>query len=472
MKLDSRSMQTRLKEIPAVREVLEREAFRRLREEQGVARWLLLRAVQNVLDRQRNEILGEEREQVEPPDGLETLVLREVAKLRLPHLRPVVNATGVIIHTNLGRAPLAGEALNAIGTVARGYSNLEYNLGEGRRGLRYHHVERLLCELTGAEAALAVNNNAAAVLLALRVLARGKEVIVSRGELVEIGGSFRIPEIMTESDASLVEVGTTNRTHLRDYENAITPSTGLILKVHPSNYRIQGFHKEVSLSELVDLGRKSGLPVMQDLGSGCLVDPQAMGLPGETTVREVVDSGVDLLTFSGDKLLGGPQAGILLGREPVMRSVQTHPLIRALRMDKLTLAALEATLNLYRDPYEAQKKVPVLSMLTEKRDTLRRRARDLARKLKERLPAGFTVRVLAATALAGGGSLPAEGLAGAAVGVKSVSHASHEILSRLRKATVPVIARIEKDEVLLDVRTLLKGDAARVVRAFCESFSG
>ncbi len=472
MKNKPGTRQGRLQGIPPVHELLGRPALQRLQEAGGVERWTVRKAVQGVLERQRREILGGGRERVDTPEQLEGLILLEIRRLQVQSLRPVINATGVIVHTNLGRAPLAREALEAMHEVARGYSNLEYNLEEGRRGLRYHHLEGLLCELTGAEAALVVNNNAAAVLLALRVLAQGREVIVSRGELVEIGGSFRIPEILSESGATLVEVGTTNRTHLRDYEKAVRSTTGLILKVHPSNYRIEGFHQEVQLEELVALGRRHGLPVMQDLGSGSLLDARMLGLSGEPTVQDVVNTGLDLVTFSGDKLLGGPQAGILLGRAAVMKAVQTHPLIRALRMDKLTLAALESTLLLYRDARAARKKIPVLTMLSEERDTLRRRARALTVRLKAVGLPGFSFRVCNATARAGGGSLPTEGLAGAAVAVKSSSHPCQEIIARLRRAPVPVIARIEKDEVLLDMRTLRKGEPARVADAFREVFGG
>jgi len=464
------SGQGRLRAIPPVCELLDRPALRRMQEDSTVPRWTVRKAVQGVLERQRREILSGTREQVDGPERLEALILIEVRRLRTQSLRPVINATGVIVHTNLGRAPLAREALDALQEVAAGYSNLEYDLKEGRRGLRYRHLEGLLCELTGAEAALVVNNNAAAVLLALRVLARGREVVVSRGELVEIGGSFRIPEILAESGATLVEVGTTNRTRLGDYENAVGPATGLLLKVHRSNYRIQGFHQEVGLEELVALGRRKGVAVMQDLGSGCLLDARMLGLSGEPAVRDVVNTGLDVVTFSGDKLLGGPQAGILLGRAPVMKTVQTHPLIRALRMDKLTLAALESTLLLYRDPHAARTRIPVLAMLAEDRDALRRRARALAAKLRAEGLTGFSFRACASTAKAGGGSLPAENIPGAAVAVNSLSHPCHEILARLRQASVPVVARIEKDAVLLDMRTVRKGDSVRVVDAFREVF--
>jgi len=390
-------------------------------------------------------------------DRTQEQVLREARRLLLRSLRPVVNATGVLLHTNLGRAPLAEEAVRALQEVSVGYSNLEFNLDTGKRGLRYEHVEELLCSLTGAESALVVNNNAAAVYLALRVLARGKGVIVSRGELIEIGGSFRIPDILQESDAALVEVGTTNRTHLKDYEQAIGSSTGLLLKVHPSNYRVIGFHKEVSTEELVALGRRYGLPVMEDLGSGCLVDPGVPGLAKEPLVADVLRTGVDLVTFSGDKLLGGPQAGILLGRREALERIQRHPLNRVLRIDKLTLAALEVTLLLYRDPRTARTRIPSLAMLSVPEGTLRRRAQNLAKSLRQNLPGSFAVSVRAVTGRTGGGSMPMDSIPGVGVCLRSTDFPAEEILARLRRGTPPVIARIEQEEVILDVRTLQRG---------------
>ena len=350
MESDTQTAQSILKRLPAVHEILDGSEIKRAEQAERLPRWALRQAARHVLDRQREEILRGDRLEPESLDQTHEQVLREARKLLLRSLRPVVNATGVLLHTNLGRAPLAEEAVRALQEVSAGYSNLEFDLDTGKRGLRYEHVEGLLCSLTGAESALVVNNNAAAVYLALRVLAKGKGVIVSRGELIEIGGSFRIPDILQESDATLVEVGTTNRTHLKDYEQAIGSSTGLLLKVHPSNYRVMGFHKEVSTEELVALGRRYGLPVMEDLGSGCLLDPGVPGLTNEPLVADVLRTGVDLVTFSGDKLLGGPQAGILLGRREALERIQRHPLNRVLRIDKLTLAALEVTLLLYRDP--------------------------------------------------------------------------------------------------------------------------
>jgi L-seryl-tRNA(Ser) seleniumtransferase len=465
MQDDAKAIQSILRHLPAVHDILDGPEIRRAGQKEALPRWALLQAARGFLERQREEILRGERSGPEPPESAAEAILAEARRLARPSLRAVVNATGVLLHTNLGRAPLAEEALRAIEEVARGYSNLEFNLETGKRGLRYEHVEGLLCSLTGAESALVVNNNAAAVHLALRVLARGKEVLVSRGELIEIGGSFRIPDILRESDATLVEVGTTNRTHLKDYEKAVGPSTGLLLKVHPSNYRVVGFHKEVSTEELVDLGRRCGVPVMEDLGSGCLVDPGTPGPARDPLVADVLRAGVDLVTFSGDKLLGGPQAGILLGRRAVIERIQRHPLNRVLRIDKLTLAALEATLLLYRDPQRSRSRIPILAMLCLPPAALRSRAQRLARRLRETLPPCFSVSVGPVTGRTGGGAMPADPIPGVGVRLSCADIPADEILSGLRRATPPVIARIEQDEVVLDVRTLRRGEDRLVVQA-------
>lgn len=457
-----------LRRLPAVHELLNNPRIQDGMRGAGIPRWALKRAARTVLDRRRDRIRTGDGE--DPAADIPDEVLAEACGLALPTLRPVVNATGVLLHTNLGRAPLASEALAAITAAARGYSNLELNLDTGKRGLRYHHVEGILCELTGAEAALVVNNNASAVYLALCVLARGKEVIVSRGELVEIGGSFRIPDILRESGATLIEVGTTNRVRLADYERAVGSSTGLLLKVHPSNYRVVGFHGAVGAEELVGLGRRRGLPVMEDLGSGCLADPGVLGFRDEPSVRQALGTGVDLVTFSGDKLLGGPQAGILLGRGEILKAVQSHPLNRVLRIDKLTLAALEATLRLYREPAQALRQVPALAMLTTPAETLRRRARRLAVRLRRLLPEGFAVSVRRTVARAGGGSVPLEEIPGVAVAVTCDRWSAQEMLVRLRQASVPVIARLERDVVILETRTLQRGEERLVSRAFEEAF--
>ena len=326
-------------------------------------------------------------------------------------LRPVVNATGIVIHTNLGRSLLPEEALARLQTVCRGYSNLEYDLQSGERGSRHVHAEAILRELTGAQAALVVNNNAGAVFLILNTLARGREVVVSRGQLVEIGGSFRIPDVMSSSGAILREVGTTNRTHLKDYVSAITDQTALLMKVHTSNYRIVGFTKEVPLNELATLGRERGLPVVEDLGSGCFINLTQFGLHGEITVQETVRAGADLVTFSGDKLLGGPQAGIIVGRKDLIERCRKNPITRALRVDKMTLAALDATLRLYRDERQALEKIPTLTMIALSPEELNGRAKQLASAIQGAdRKAALRVEVRRSFSQVGGGSLPAQDL--------------------------------------------------------------
>jgi L-seryl-tRNA(Ser) seleniumtransferase len=367
----------------------------------------------------------------------------------------VLNATGVVIHTNLGRPCLPETALEQIREVAAHYSTLEYDLSRGARGSRQDHLEGLLKEITGAEAALAVNNNAAAVLLTLNTLARGKEVIISRGQLVEIGGSFRLPEIMAVSGAVLREVGTTNKTHLHDYERAVTSDTALLLKVHPSNFRILGFTKEVSLTELVELGSRYGLPVAEDLGSGCLLDLSRYGLEKEPTVQDTLKAGADLALFSGDKLLGGPQAGLILGRREVVARLKSNLLTRALRPDKMTLAGLEATLRLYLEESQAVAAIPTLRMLTRPVAELERQAGVLTRAIGRRFGRRVQVKAQVSQGRVGGGSLPQTSLPSRALALTIPPLAAHELEARLRRTHPPVIARVEHDTVLLDLRTLL-----------------
>jgi L-seryl-tRNA(Ser) seleniumtransferase len=397
-----------------------------------------------------------------PPDlPLEALLpdlLKDLAAAGESSLRRVLNATGVVIHTNLGRSLLPAAALEQIQQVAAHYNNLEYDLAAGVRGSRHDHLEGILKELTGAEAALVVNNNAAAVLLALRALAQGKEVIVSRGQLVEIGGSFRMPAIMAESGALMREVGTTNKTHLRDYEQAITLETALLLKVHPSNFRITGFTAEVSLPELVALGRKYGLLVAEDLGSGCLIDLSRYGIEREPTVQETLKAGADLVTVSGDKLLGGPQAGIALGSREVVARLRQHPLTRALRPDKLTLVALEATLRLYLDEPKAIMAIPTLRMLSRPLAELTRQAQALSRYLKRLCGPRVQTRVVDSIARVGGGALPQSELPSRALALTVPPLTPTQLEVRLRSASPPIIARIEQDTLLLDMRTLLPAD--------------
>jgi L-seryl-tRNA(Ser) seleniumtransferase len=376
-------------------------------------------------------------------------------------LKTVINATGVIIHTNLGRSVLSKRAAERVAEAALHYSNLEYDLEKGRRGERNAHLRGLINELTGAEAALAVNNNAAAVLLALSTLARGREVIVSRGELIEIGGSFRVPEVMAESGAILREVGTTNRTHPRDYANAINERTALILKVHPSNYRIEGFTREVSLDELAALGRERGVPTMMDLGSGCLVDLTAYGLE-EQTVRDALAAGVDLVAFSGDKLLGGPQAGVLAGRAALIDKIRSNPLARALRMDKLTLAALEATLEEYTKPEGAAHAIPTVAMITRPAEELRRAAEVLAGAIVARANGAADVSIQPGSGRVGGGALPMGELPGPRVVVQPVRASAGRVERELRAGSPPIVALVRDDAILMDPRTLLEGQNALV----------
>jgi len=412
-----------------------------------------------------------------PPETLasrldETALLQDLRQALLdaakPSLRRVVNATGVVIHTNLGRSPLGEAALAQIQEVAAHYSTLEYDLARGARGSRHDHLEGVVKELTGAGGVLVVNNNAAAVLLALKTLATGKEVVISRGQLVEIGGSFRLPEIMAASGAILREVGTTNKTYLRDFEQAITSETAVLLKVHPSNFRIMGFTHEVTLAEMVDLGRRYGLKVVEDLGSGCLVDLSRYGLEREPTVQETLKAGADLVLFSGDKLLGGPQAGLILGNRDVVEALRKNPMTRALRPDKMTLAGLEATLRLYLEEPRALAEIPTLRMLTRPVAELDRAARALARQVRRRFGDRLTVEVVKSEGRAGGGALPQASLPSRALTLAATSLAAQELEARLRQAGTPVIGRVEHGVVWLDVRTLLPGDEAAIAAALEE----
>jgi L-seryl-tRNA(Ser) seleniumtransferase len=388
------------------------------------------------------------------------------------HLKGVVNATGTILHTNLGRAVLSQEALNAIIGVASGYSNLEFNLEKGERGSRYSHVESLLCRITGAEAAMVVNNNAAAVMLVLSTLAKDKEAIVSRGQLVEIGGSFRVPDVMEESGAHLHEVGTTNRTHLYDYENAINENTGVILRVHQSNYRIMGFTEEPDIVDLVELGRQNDIPVIEDIGSGVFVDLSRFGLSPEPTVQASIEKGMDVVTFSGDKMLGGPQAGIIVGKKQFIDAMKKNQLTRALRIDKLTLSALEATLKLYLDEERALKEIPGLRMLTIKPEELKKDATRLLRALRRRLGDRAQLEVEKSFSQVGGGSMPTEQLETYVVTLTSPMYTLDTIEERLRHGDVPVVARINKDKLILDVRTLLPKDYKQVEDALDKALQG
>ena len=383
-----------------------------------------------------------------------------------PNLRSTINATGVVVHTNLGRSLLPAEVVENLVTIASRYSNLEYDLLIGKRGSRYSSVEDLICEISGAEAAMVVNNNAGAVLLCLETIARGTEVIVSRGELVEIGGSFRVPDVMAKSGGILKEVGTTNRTHLRDYENAIGPNTGLLLKVHTSNYSVVGFTAEVALRDLVDLGAAHQLPVMEDLGSGTFIDFSKYGLLKEPTVQESVTAGTDVITFSGDKLLGGPQAGIIIGKKAVIDLIKKNPITRALRIDKLTLAALESTLRLYRDEEKAARIIPTLRMIMLPLEEIQKRAHRLVDGLKKISDSRMHIRLLERSSKTGGGALPLMELPSLCVAVQIKGISPNALEKMMRYNDPPIIARIEDDWYVMDPRTLQADELSTIETAF------
>ncbi|UCG94612.1 MAG: L-seryl-tRNA(Sec) selenium transferase [Candidatus Aerophobus sp.] len=453
--------ESHLRLLPAVDEILLGQPVQALMRE--LPREIVVQAIRKVLETKRQAILKaeglEQRQGIAwTKSSLEVEIIEEARKLFLPKPRKLVNATGVIIHTNLGRSLLAKEIVPRIVDVACHYSNLEYDLEFGKRGSRYSHVEPILCQLSGAEAALVVNNNAGAVLIGLNTLASGKEVIVSRGELVEIGGAFRMPDIMRQSGVRLVEVGTTNRTHLSDYEDAVTPETALLLKVHTSNYRILGFTSEVEIGDLVRLGRDYGIPVMEDLGSGCLVDLSPYGLDREPTVQEVVDAGVDVVTFSGDKLLGGPQAGIVLGKKEFVARIRKNPLNRVLRIDKLTLSALEGTLSCYLDGKKATQSLPTLQMISIPYEKLRRRAKKILRKVRSNSLNSWEASVKQDHSQVGGGALPLMRIPTAVIAIRSKEEPIERLEQRLRQVEPPIVARIFKEELLLDVRTIQKDE--------------
>jgi L-seryl-tRNA(Ser) seleniumtransferase len=438
-------------------------------------RWAVRDAVREVLADHRRRLLRGDL----PADVAETLLApaalaAHVAELAgskaAPSLRPVLNATGVILHTNLGRAPLAASACEAIAAAARGYSNLEFDLASGSRGSRQAHVEGLLCSLTGAEAALVVNNNAAAVLLGISTLADGKEVVISRGELVEIGDAFRIPDVMVRAGGRLREVGTTNRTHLKDYEAAIGPETALVLRVHRSNFQVLGFTAEVEVTDLVALARQRNLPVMEDLGSGALLDLECLGLRREPLAADGIKAGVDLVTFSGDKLLGGPQAGVLVGRREILARARRNPLARSVRIDKLCLAALEATLRLYCEPERALREVPILRMLSLPAEAVGQRAEALAAWLRAKRP-DLILAVEEETSEVGGGALPLQRIPTRVLALRPTHESAGSLEVRLRRARPPVLVRIKGDRVLLDLRTVDPAEEPSLLQALSEALA-
>ena len=462
-----------LRRIPSVDDVLA------VCEKHGLTssfpRWILLEAIRDVLSEKRKALListqPETLENVDlSPEGIVRSVREQACKIQGPFLRRVINATGVVVHTNLGRSPLSRRVLDQLTEVSFSYSNLEFDLEKGERGSRQEILAGLVRRLTGAEECLVVNNNAAGVLLALDTLACGKEVIVSRGQLVEIGGSFRIPDVMRKSGAKLVEVGTTNKTRISDYEEAVSEHTALFLKVHTSNFKIVGFVEEVAGEELVKLGRRLQIPVMEDLGSGTLVDLSKYGLSHEPTVLESLSSGIDVITFSGDKLLGSSQSGFVLGKAELIRAMKKNPLTRALRPDKLTLAVLEATLRLYLEGRIEE--IPTLRMLTLPLSELSRRAETLLETVRTGLDDPSQASCEEDVSEVGGGALPLQQLPTRVIALRSPRLSPNALEVRFRKYPVPVIGRIQKGRFVLDVRTLLDEDLEPVAQACHEILNG
>ncbi len=454
------------KKIPAVDRLL--DAPRIIEASAEYPRSLILRAIHQILDELRKDLAegGETREaSLLKIETISDKVVERIGLLAQSSLRPVINATGIIVHTNLGRSILAEKVLRRFRPLAGGYSNLEYDLEQGERGIRYTHVEDILKELTSAEGVMVVNNNAGAVLLALDTLARDREVVVSRGQLVEIGGSFRVPDVMRKSGAVMIEVGTTNKTHLQDYEEVIGPDTALLLSVHKSNFHIIGFTQDVDVSDLVKLGNKYGIPVMEDLGSGCLINFSEYGIPKEPMVQDVLEQGVDLVTFSGDKLLGGPQAGIILGRKDLIESIKKNPLTRALRIDKLTLMALEETLKIYRDEKAAIKEIPTLRMICHPYKALKAKGQRLAKMIGKLPTKNFSLDQVDGISRAGGGAFPLLELPTRMIYLAPKKLSAHRMEEWLRFYTPPIIVRVEKDRVLLDLRTIQEKELKTVAQA-------
>lgn len=457
--------QTLLASLPSVDEILKSD--KGIEWQKLYPRRYVLKAIREVVENSRQTILKNELPGI-PVEEMIIDIHKRIEKLSAFSLKPVINATGIVIHTNLGRSVLSEDIMENVKRIACGYSNLEYEIEAGKRGKRYSHIQKLLSEITGAESGIIVNNNAAAVLVCLTALAKGKEVIVSRGELVEIGGSFRIPDVMSSSGAILTEVGTTNKTHVHDYERAINENTALLLKVHQSNYRMIGFAKSVSIEELVALGKKHRIPVMFDLGSGSLIDLKPYGIQIEPTVQEIVKAGTDIVTFSGDKLLGGPQGGAILGRAQLIENIAKNPLMRALRIDKLTLSAFEAVLMCYLDEDIAKNRIPTLNLLLQDTEDIKKRAKKIAARLKKELGSSHgntaNIDVIKDSSQAGGGALPEIGFDTFAVSIRPANISVNKLEERLRRGNPPIIARIKEDALIIDARTLRNNEIAAAVK--------
>ncbi|MFN3231263.1 MAG: L-seryl-tRNA(Sec) selenium transferase [Alphaproteobacteria bacterium] len=449
------------RQIPQVGELVASPAFAGLRE--NWAQGELVLVLRGLFDQLRADLKDGHPLPDFESDGFIGRVAEELEAQKRLNLRRVINGTGIIIHTNLGRAPLAPSAIEAMQDVAQGYANIEYDLEAGKRGSRYDHIREILCALTGAEDAVVVNNCAAAVTIAMATFARDREVIVSRGELVEIGGSFRVPDVISQNGARLREVGTTNKTHLADYERAIGDHTAVLLRTHTSNYRLVGFTAKPPLADLAALAHERGLLFVEDLGSGTIIDLAAHGIGDEPTVSHSIKSGVDLVTFSGDKLLGGPQCGLMVGKKALIAQIRKNPLLRAMRVDKLSLAALEATLRLYRSPHDPLQDVPVLRMLTAKREDLAPQAEKLADQINS--IDGATAEVRDVASEAGGGSLPGVKLDSVCVAIRVGDMPAREIIAQLRAQEPAIIGRINDDRAILDVRTLMDSDLPEITAA-------
>ncbi|MBT8369871.1 MAG: L-seryl-tRNA(Sec) selenium transferase, partial [Deltaproteobacteria bacterium] len=455
----SANQQKMLRTLPGVDHVL--ELFKTQPLDERIPKTVVVNSIRNILESLRKSILAGDhniREESLSDARIIQLVMAAINQAMTPNLKTLVNATGIVVHTNLGRSLLPDEVIENLSSIAGRYSNLEYELNAGKRGSRHNNIEDILCEISGAQAGMVVNNNAGAVLLCLETIAGSREVIVSRGELVEIGGSFRVPDVMAKSGSILREVGTTNRTHKKDYENAIDENTALLLKVHRSNYSVIGFTAEVSLAELVELAPKHGLPVMEDLGSGTFIDFSKYGLAKEPTVQESVATGADVITFSGDKLLGGPQAGIIIGKKSVLDQIKKNPLARALRIDKLTLAALETTLRLYRDAEQAVSGIPTLRMLTMGIDEIEKKASLLRDSLKKIRDSRLQVDLVALSSKAGGGALPLLELPSKCLAIQIRDLSANTLEKNMRRNKPPIIGRIENDAFIIDPRTLQDAD--------------
>lgn len=451
-----------LRKLPKIDELLKLQSVNKLIEENS--RTIVLESLREAIEFYRNGILKGNVDSLNTEQVLDFAVHTLESKNKM-HLERVINATGTVIHTNLGRSLLGKKAIENVITVAGSYNNLEYDIESGKRGSRYSHIEEIIKKVTGAEAAMVVNNNAAAIMLVLDTLAKEKEVIVSRGELVEIGGSFRIPEVMKFSGAKLVEIGTTNRTHLYDYENNIRENTGVLLKVHTSNFKVLGFTEGVSLEQLVELGEKHEIPVVEDIGSGVLIDFGKYGFTYEPTVQDSIKKGIDVVTFSGDKMLGGPQAGIIVGKKKYIDRMKKNQLTRALRVDKMTLAALEGTLKYYIDEKEAIDNIPSLNMILMPKEEVKKKCILLKRKLQSKTQ-DFKFYIDKGESMVGGGSMPTEKIETYVVKVTSEKFSPEDMERKLRLGGTPLIARVYNDELVLDGRTLFKEDFDEIVQCF------